>query len=663
MFYLEMDPSGISQYVILWNGSENYWSSGIWNGQTFTRVPELRPTDAYSFEYVSNTTENYFTYTVHSTGLISRLVMDYNGQIKSLAWVPASNGWMLFWSKPKEQCQVYKGCGAFGRCNDKNSQHCGCLEGFSEASFEDWNLGDHSGGCVRKTPLQCSGNSSAGTKMDRFYQMDGVKLPANPRSVQAGSIDECETACLSNCSCTAYSYSSGCSLWLEDLLNIQEQYDEAAATLFLRLAASELPTSQSKKGSSIRGVIGGIGGFIVLLSIAWFISWRLQRKRIISAAKTVSDGNLAAFRYGDLQRVTKNFSDKLGSGGFGSVYKGALPDSKLIAVKKLQDLIQRDKQFRTEVSTIGKIQHINLIRLHGFCADGNNKCLVYEFMPNSSLDAHLFHSSKTDLDWSRRYQIMLGIARGLAYLHEKCRDCIIHCDIKPENILLDDSFIPKVADFGLAKLLGRDLSRVLTTMRGTRGYLAPEWISGIAVTAKADVYSYGMMLFEIISGKRNTDHWEDDKPGFFPASAVKNLMNGNVLSILDPRLEGKADVDEVIRTCKIACWCIQDEEMNRPTMGQVVQILEGITEISMPPVPKSIQLYSGQQQQVVFFSDFSVDQSKTTQSTFYSSSQNESSNSTTSKELLGTAYTQVLGTEHCNHSRHHRSKIRAFLNT
>ncbi|XP_026442058.1 G-type lectin S-receptor-like serine/threonine-protein kinase At2g19130, partial [Papaver somniferum] len=227
------------------------------------------------------------------------------------------------------------------------------------------------------------------------------------------------------------------------------------------------------------------------------------------------DGTLVAFTYRELQTVTKNFSQKLGSGGFGSVFKGVLPDSTSIAVRKLEGLRQGEKQFWSEVSTIGMIQHVNLVRLRGFCSEGVKRLLVYEFMPNGSLDSHLFNQKNTEvLDWKTRYQIALGTARGLTYLHEKCRDSIIHCDIKPENILLDAEFNPKIADFGLAKLV----SRVLTTMRGTRGYLAPEWISGVAITPKADVYSHGKMSFEIISGKRNFEHFSnDEKISYIPA--------------------------------------------------------------------------------------------------------------------------------------------------
>ena len=302
------------------------------------------------------------------------------------------------------------------------------------------------------------------------------------------------------------------------------------------------------------------------------------------------------FRYRDLKSATKNFSEKLGEGGFGSVFKGTLlPNSTAIAVKMLKRLKQGEKQFRAEVKTIGTIQHVNLVRLRGFCAEASKRFLVYDYMPNGSLESVLFRKSLTILDWQVRYQIAIGTAKGLCYLHEECRDCIIHCDIKPENILLDSEYIPKVADFGLAKLIGRDFSRVLTTMRGTRGYLAPEWLSGQAITPKADVFSYGMLLFELISGKRNSENSAGGMEHYFPNRVSSALRDGeeNVISLLDSRLEGNAEREEVIRACKVACWCIQDDERNRPSMSVVVKILVGLVEVEVPSVPLFIQRLTG----------------------------------------------------------------------
>jgi len=181
-------------------------------------------------------------------------------------------------------------------------------------------------------------------------------------------------------------------------------------------------------------------------------------------------------------------------------------------------------------------------------------------------------------------------------LHENCRDCIIHCDIKPENILLSESFVPKIADFGMAKLFGRDFSRVITTIRGTIGYLAPEWISGVAITPKVDVYAYGMVLLEIVSGKRNSSvscSCGSNHDVYYPVHVAREIIDGDVRSLLDSRLCGEVNLKEAEIACKVACWCIQDDEFDRPTMGEVVQILEGLLEVNIPPKPRLLQTIAG----------------------------------------------------------------------
>ncbi|OEL16766.1 G-type lectin S-receptor-like serine/threonine-protein kinase, partial [Dichanthelium oligosanthes] len=230
---------------------------------------------------------------------------------------------------------------------------------------------------------------------------------------------------------------------------------------------------------------------------------------------------------------------------------------------------------------------INLVKLIGFFCQGDKRLLVCEHMCNGSLDSHLFQSKATVLDWSSRYQIAIGVARGLSYLHQRCRECIIHCDVKPENVLLNELFVPKIADFGLASVVGRDFSRVLTTLRGTMGYLAPEWLSGVAITSNVNVYSFGMVLMDIISGRRNaceTSSWY--RVAYFPVEAINKLHEGDVQSLVDPKLHGDFSLDEVERLCKVACWCIQDNESDRPTMGEVVRVLEGLQELDTPPMPR-----------------------------------------------------------------------------
>lgn len=608
LFSLELIPNK-KEYIIRWNGTRQYWTSGDWNGRIFSKVPEMRYNYLYNFSYIDNENESYFTYTVYDSSVISRFTMDVSGQIKQYTWLENSKQWNMFWAQPRQQCEVYAYCGPFGTCNENSLPFCNCLEGYKPKSDEDWNRNDFSSGCMRETGLQCENNSTArGQQRDKFWMLDQMLLPADSPSVVVGSAAECESSCLSNCSCTAYAYQNNeCSNWNTELLNLQllSAGDGNGRTLYLKLAASEFPSKKSSKGIVLGAVLGSVVVAVVLIGLVWLLVWR-RRRRILETGKG-SEGSLMAFTYKDLQNATKNFSEKLGGGGFGSVFRGTLPDSSVIAVKKLESISQGEKQFRTEVSTIGTIQHVNLIRLRGFCSEGDKKLLVYDYMPNGSMDAHLFQEKDSEvLDWNTRYQIALGTARGLAYLHEKCRDCIIHCDIKPENILLDGEFCPKVADFGLAKLMGRDFSRVLTTMRGTRGYLAPEWISGVAITAKADVYSYGMMIFEFISGKRNSEYSIDGVTKFFPTWAAKVVVDGgNILELLDPGLNGVADEEQVSRLCKIACWCIQDDENNRPSMGQVVQILERVLDVNLPPLPRSLQVFGENEEHVIFFTESS----------------------------------------------------------
>ncbi|KAG6520615.1 G-type lectin S-receptor-like serine/threonine-protein kinase At2g19130 [Zingiber officinale] len=597
IFTFEMDPTGNFQYLYLWNSSRIYWAAGMWDGNEFSSATDA-PSDYRAYRQVVNDTdEMYVNHTVdianHPT---SRLVLDYDsGQNQVLVWMENSK-WMVVWAQPKSKCTVYGVCGPFGSCSDFSSPFCSCVKGFRIKSQTDWDLGDRSQGCERKTGLQCSGlnNDSAHSEKDGFFEMPNVRLPDNPNTLAtAGSREGCQLACLSNCSCNAYSFNgSGCFVWHGGLLNLQEQYNQSdAGTLYLRLAASELQSSGSNKKRMVAHISVGVivpAGVVCLFIIGGLV-WKRERRRAIQNSKVVQN-SLVSFMYDELRMATKNFSEKLGGGGFGSVFKGLLPVSIDIAVKKLEGLLQGEKQFRAEVSTLGAIQHVNLIRLIGFCSQGTKKLLVYEFMPSGSLADQLFHSNFNVLDWKTRYQIAIGIARGLAYLHEQCRDNIIHCDIKPENILLDAALVPKVADFGLAKLVGRNFSKVLTTIRGSRGYIAPEWISGMPITTKVDVYSYGMMLFEIISGKRNLIYKGESSYEFFPLVATNKLIIGDVKSLLDQRLEGKANSEELEIACKLACWCIKDNEISRPTMSQIVQALEGNLDVGIPRVPRSLQV-------------------------------------------------------------------------
>ncbi|XP_010910556.3 G-type lectin S-receptor-like serine/threonine-protein kinase At2g19130 [Elaeis guineensis] len=599
-FTLSLDPDRSKQFVLLWNNSEIYWRSGIWNGRYFPALPATNENTPFNLTFIDNEQRMYVTYTIFDSSFITHTMIGPTGLLTQRYWLDSTQEWQSISSQPVPQCDVYSFCGTFGICDQTSSDNiCNCTPGFEPASMKEWELNVWSSGCVRKTSLRCSSKSSAGGEGDRFLEMPNMRLPANPQNLTVRSAKNCEQACSNDCSCNAYAYVSGCSIWTADLRNLVQPYDDdsESGTLYLRLAASDFPGSGSSHKLVIDLTLGVIGGILGILCVLVGLFWAFQRSKRIRMAKQV-EGSLILFPYGDLQRATKNFSEMLGSGGFGSVFKGTLVDSTDVAVKKLEGLRQGEKQFRTEVSTLAAIQHVNLVRLRGFCSEGSKRLLVYEFMSGGSLAYHLFQNNSAVLCWKMRCQIILGIARGLTYLHEKCRECIIHCDIKPDNILLDKDFCAKVADFGMAKLVGRDFSRVLTTMRGTVGYLAPEWLSGLPITSKVDVYSFGMMLFELVSGKRNTTHSVDGSNIFYPSWAARKITEGGIFSLLDHRLNGAADTEELTRVCRVACWCIQDSECHRPTMGQVVQILEGVLEVSMPPLPRALQLLTEDQSQI-----------------------------------------------------------------
>uniref|UniRef100_A0A7N2L261 Uncharacterized protein n=1 Tax=Quercus lobata TaxID=97700 RepID=A0A7N2L261_QUELO len=290
----------------------------------------------------------------------------------------------------------------------------------------------------------------ASKDLDQKIQKSGTYLKA-PEYPVVKNVEECKLNCLSSCSCFAYSYNSECLIYKGTLRNLEQlsSDNKLGGDFHVRISIG----SKIKISKKVAWIVGVLIVLILLIGIALSIIWRHST----GALKEV-EFSLIMFKYRDLRRATKNFSPKIGEGGFGSFFKGALPNSRAIAVKKIRSLEQGDKQFRAEISTIGAIQHVNLLHLRGFCVEVSKRFLVSDYMPKGSLETHLFQKVSRILDWKTRYHIAIGIAKGLAYLHENCRDCIIHFDIKPENILLDDEYNPKVPDFGLAKIIGRDFS-------------------------------------------------------------------------------------------------------------------------------------------------------------------------------------------------------------
>ncbi|XP_077239203.1 rust resistance kinase Lr10-like [Tasmannia lanceolata] len=343
----------------------------------------------------------------------------------------------------------------------------------------------------------------------------------------------------------------------------------------------------------------GIGIFVLLVAtligIKVYNRWKLDRKEIgnqIKVEKFLEDYKTlkpTRYSYVDLKKMTDQFKEKLGQGGYGSVFKGKLPNEVTIAIKLLQNSGGNGEEFINEVGTIGRIHHVNVVRLLGFCADKFRRALIYEFMPNKSLEKFIFSTGAKNplLGWEKLLDIAVGVARGIEYLHQGCEQRILHFDIKPHNILLDHNFNPKISDFGLAKLCSKAQSIVsMKVARGTMGYIAPEVFSRNFgnVSYKSDVYSFGMLLLEMVGGRKNNDATiENTSEVYFPEWVYNKLNQGEGLTL---RIEEDGDAEIARKLTIVALWCIQWHPVDRPSMNSVVQMLEGSEEIlMMPPNP------------------------------------------------------------------------------
>uniref|UniRef100_A0ACD5VN43 Uncharacterized protein n=1 Tax=Avena sativa TaxID=4498 RepID=A0ACD5VN43_AVESA len=345
-------------------------------------------------------------------------------------------------------------------------------------------------------------------------------------------------------------------------------------------------TTSPRTGLTSKGRIGLILGTIVsFILITAFIIFVIHRRRTRWHQEMEGgedelwklQGRPIRFTFHQLEVATEQFRDKLGEGGFGSVFEGKLGGEK-IAVKRLDQTGQGKKEFSAEVQTIGSIHHVNLVKLIGFCAEKTHRLLVYEYMPKGSLDRWIYCQHDNDvspLDWSTRCKIITHIAKGLSYLHEECTKRIAHLDVKPQNILLDDNFNAKLSDFGLCKLIDRDISHVVTRMRGTPGYLAPEWLTS-QITEKADVYSFGVVVMEVISGRKNVDTSRSEESIHLITLLEEKVKYDNLVDLIDKNSNDmQAHEQDVIQMMKLAMWCLQIDCKRRPKMSEVVKVLEG----------------------------------------------------------------------------------------
>ncbi|XP_059631025.1 G-type lectin S-receptor-like serine/threonine-protein kinase SD2-5 [Cornus florida] len=500
-----------------------------------------------------------------------------------------------------DQCSMPEPCGPYTIC--ENSNFCRCFPGLGRGTFPS---------CNPWISFPCNGSKSSEMLLEMGDEVDYFALEFTTPFPNV-SLSACKDACLGNCSCLMlfFENKSGNCFLFDDVGSFRWQAQRGSSRFlsYIKIPSNKEhrlnPRAQesSNKKHMLLNLIIASAVLLPIVGLLFLGVWYHQkRKSIFGSFKDVMGeedfsshialGEMDSlshmpirFEYKDLQAATNNFSVILGHGGFGSVYKGMLKDGTQIAVKRLEGVGQGKKEFQAEITTIGSIHHVHLVKLRGFCKEGTHCLLAYEYMTNGSLDRWIFNDGREGLtlDWETRFKIAMGMAKGLAYLHEGCSVKIVHCDIKPENVLLDDNYQAKISDFGLVKLMTREQSCVVTMARGTRGYLAPEWVTDIPISEKSDVYSFGMVLLEIIGGRRNFKPEVSSEKAHFPTYALRMLEEGRLKEILDSKLNTQERDGTVITATKVAFWCIQRDMSLRPSMAKVVQMLEGSRAVAQPP--------------------------------------------------------------------------------
>ncbi|KAL6184350.1 hypothetical protein ACLB2K_045752 [Fragaria x ananassa] len=480
-------------------------------------------------------------------------------QSKYIGVTPGTSGknWYLDWESWKSPCDNYGACGPFGVCRASESPICKCLKGFTPKSNEEWSKRNWTGGCVRQTNLSCEThtNESVSSKSeDGVLKLERLKVPDFHQyliPLAQDKFEDCKIQCLSE-------------------------------GKLIKLIAS----------------LTAIGCMSILVAIVFSLyRWRANKKRdVILTTPHLESSSLIKIYRDDLREylgkhdlselkiydfdsiliATNSFSitNKLGQGGFGPVYKGILPEGKEIAVKRLSSSSgQGVEEFKNEMLLISNLQHKNLVRIMGCCIEEDEKLLVYEFMPNKSLDAFLFDPSKRAvLDWATRFNIIQGVAKGLLYLHHDSYVKVIHRDLKVSNILLDEKMNPKISDFGLARIVEetQSLENTLKVV-GTRGYMSPEYAMGGVFSEKSDVYSFGVLVLEIISGMKNTSFYLSDQQLGFLAYAWNLWNEGRAMELVDEVLGDSYSKSEVMTCVHVGLVCVQDNAADRPTMVDELQ--------------------------------------------------------------------------------------------
>ncbi|KAL3528770.1 hypothetical protein ACH5RR_008092 [Cinchona calisaya] len=552
-----VDPT--NQLMIWWRGSV-VWNSGIWQNGHFDYMQNLATaSDQYgdlNFSYVSDEEKKYFIYSASEGQILTRYTLDSSGIVNDSTGSPT-----------------------FGACTPHPAFVPGCnMEILSPC---------------RRADLDREGDLLF-DQTQGFPYGDSIVLDKNNYS-----LFDCRVECRSKCSCVAYASISdngtGCEIW-SNLQFEMTDFKQSREIFVIR-----------RKPGIIGSWVGVAVGFTIFTAF-WCLCivmlrriraeanlgnkmrekrllYELQRaaapaiyKRAKSRDEKIGH-ELQVFSLESIELATNSFSNrnKLGEGGFGSVYKGELLDGRAVATKRLARTSgQGFQEFKNEILLIAKLQHTNLVKLLGCCIEDEEKILVYDYMTNKSLDLFLFDPHRKELlKWTNRLNIIEGVAQGLLYLHKYSRLRVIHRDLKASNILLDDNMTPKISDFGMARIFGAQVSEENTNrIVGTYGYMSPEYALNGVVSEKTDVFSFGVLLLEIISGKKNHRSYDSERPLNLIGLAWEMWSEGRALELVDPILEDSShSKNEVMRCIHVGLLCVQDQAKDRPSMSDVVSML------------------------------------------------------------------------------------------
>ncbi|MED6124976.1 hypothetical protein PIB30_064019 [Stylosanthes scabra] len=597
-YTLRIDLHGYPQ-VFLMNGNTITIRVGPWNGLMFSGATLYL---SYT-QFVSNEEEVFVRYRPENTSKFIRGVVYPWGGVQVLHWSIQTRGWETLVSIPEGECDKYALCGTNSVCRATPTLVCECLEGFVPKYPGKWKDSYWSDGCVRITPLNCSN--------DDFKKVTGIVLPDTAASWYNRTMNllECKEFCLKNCSCTAYSNldirngGSGCLIWFHDLIDIRQGTQD----FYIRIAISERDDNQNNHLSQwkLAGII--VGSMLFIMSIIFGLKLFRWRKKLKEPdifwwkgrdhKREKEDMDLPTFDLSTIVLATNQFSssNELGKGGYGSVYKGVLANGTEIAVKRLsKNSDQGLQEFKTEVQLIAKLQHRNLVKLLGCCIQQEEKLLIYELMPNRSLDYIIFDDARrTLLDWAKRFHIIRGAARGLLYLHQDSRLRVIHRDLKASNILLDEDMNAKISDFGLARTFACDQTEDKTKrVVGTHGYISPEYAVRGSFSTKSDVFAFGVVVLEVVSGRRTREFCVPNQNLNLLGFAWELWNEERPLELVDESLCDSVNEAEALRCIQIGLLCVQERPEHRPNMSTVVHMLDDEKPLPRPRLPA---FYSHQQ--------------------------------------------------------------------